>query len=221
MRLIFLGPPGSGKGTQAKLLAQRLGLCYFSTGDILREARHRGTPEGRRAESYLVAGQLVPDELVNDIVKARLRAEDCAASFVIDGYPRNVGQAIAFDAMLREQNLELDGVVSLQADDQEIITRISARWSCPNPTCQATYNTLARPSRRAGVCDDCQTPLVQREDDRAETVRQRLKVYHEQTEDLIAYYRKRKLLIDVPGVGDIESIYRNIVGALSKSSTSH
>jgi adenylate kinase len=216
MRLIFIGPPGSGKGTQAKLLSQRLGLSHIATGDILREAVRKDTPEGRRAHAYLAAGQLVPDEVVNDIVNARFRAKDRPEKFVMDGYPRNLAQAVSFDQVLREQALDLNRVVYLKVEDQEIIKRISARWNCPNPTCKATYNTTSQAPKVPGICDECGTPLVQREDDRAETVRERLKVFHELTDALLAYYRQRKLVTDVPGVGDIETIHRNIVSAVTK-----
>lgn len=217
MRLIFIGPPGSGKGTQAKLLSQRLGLCHFATGDILREAVRQGTPEGRRAEPFMHAGQNVPDVIVNDIVNSRFRAPDRPVRFVMDGYPRNVSQAHSFDAVLRQQGLDLDAVVFLAVEDKEIIKRISARWNCPNANCKtATYNTLSKPPRVAGVCDDCQTPLMQRDDDKAETVRHRLKVFHELTDELLAHYRKQDLVIDVPGVGGIETIYQNIADALAK-----
>ena len=209
-------PPGSGKGTQAKLLSERLGLCHIATGDILRAAVRRGTPEGRRAQPYLDAGRLAPDALVNDIVNARFRAADRPLHFVMDGYPRNLDQARSFDHVLSAHNLDLNGVISLAVDDREIVQRITARWTCPNPHCKATYNTLTKPPKTPGVCDDCRTPLIQRDDDKAEAVRQRLEVFHDLTDDLLAYYRQRGLVIDVPGVGDIETIYRNIVAALAK-----
>jgi adenylate kinase len=215
MRLIFIGPPGSGKGTQAKLLSQRLGLCHFATGDILREAMRQGTPEGQRAMPFMAAGQNVPDVLVNDIVNSRFRAPDRPTQFVMDGYPRNVTQARSFDEVLRQQGLDLDAVVFLAVQDKEIIKRISARWSCPNPQCKATYNTLSNPPKNSGACDDCQSPLLQRDDDKAETVRHRLEVFHELTSELIAHYRKQNLVIDVPGVGGIDVIYQNIADALA------
>ena len=214
MRLIFIGPPGSGKGTQAHLLSQRLGLCHYATGHILREAVRQGTPEGKRAEPYLAAGQLAPDDIVNDIINARFRAPDRPTDFVMDGYPRNAAQGISFDRVLHEQDLELDAVVFLKVEDQEIIKRISSRWNCPNPKCKATYNTLSKPPRKKGVCDDCGTPLIQRDDDKAETVKKRLKVFHDLTDELLDYYRKRGLVIEVPGIGDIETIYQNIAQAL-------
>jgi adenylate kinase len=217
MRLIFIGPPGSGKGTQAKLLSERLGLCHFSTGDLLREAVRQGTPEGRRAEPYMAAGQNVPDDLVNDIVNSRFRSPDRPKRFVMDGYPRNLAQAQSFDAMLHQHGLDLNAVVFLNVDDAEIVKRICARWTCPNPKCKAgTYNLLTKPPKKPGICDDCQTPLVQRDDDRPDTVRSRLRVYHDLTDALQAYYRNKGLGIDVPGSGEIEAIYQNIMAALAK-----
>ena len=216
MRLIFIGPPGSGKGTQAKLLSDRLGLCHFATGDILRESVRQGTPEGRRAAQYVAGGQLVPDDLVNDIVSSRFRAPDRPSHFVMDGYPRNLAQAVAFDKVLSGQGLGLDAVVFLSVSDEEIIKRISARWSCPKPSCKATYNTDSHPPRKPGICDQCQTPLIQRDDDKAETVARRLKVFHELHDDLLNYYRLQGILVEVPGVGDIETIYRQIAQALGR-----
>jgi adenylate kinase len=214
MRLIFIGPPGSGKGTQAKLLSQRQGLTHIATGDILREAKLNGTPEGRRAASYLDAGKLVPNALVNDIVNARFRGPEGLTRFIMDGYPRNVAQAKAFDRVLRERGLDLDAVIFLGVDDSDIIRRVSARWSCPK--CQATYNTLSNPPRQPGVCDECGTALVQREDDKPETVRRRLDVYHASADKLLEHYRRQGLVIDVPGEGEIEAIHQKITEALTK-----
>src|SRR5262245_40959108 len=156
MRLILIGPPGSGKGTQAKLLSQRLGLSHFSTGDLLRDADRQGTPEGRRAQPYMAAGQNVPDDLVNDIVNARFPVPDPPQRFVMDGYPRNLAQARSFEDVLDKLDLPLTAVVFLNVDDAEIVRRISARWTCPN--CKATYNLLAKPPKKPGICDDCQSP---------------------------------------------------------------
>jgi adenylate kinase len=214
MRLIFIGPPGSGKGTQAKLLSQRQGLTHIATGDILREAKLNGTPEGRRAASYLDAGKLVPNALVNNMVNARFRGPEGLTRFIMDGYPRNVAQAKAFDRVLRERDLDLDAVIFLGVDDSDIIRRVSARWSCPK--CQATYNTLSKPPRQPGVCDECGTVLVQREDDKPETVRRRLDVYHASADKLLEHYRRQGLVIDVPGEGEIEAIHQKITEALTK-----
>jgi adenylate kinase len=220
MRLILIGPPGSGKGTQAKLLSTRLGLYHFGTGDILREAVRLGTPAGKLAQPYVVSGLLVPDDLVNELVADRFRRDDRPERFVMDGYPRTLAQAVSFDQLLRQEFLRLDAVVLLDVDDDEIVRRLSGRWSCPNPGCKATYHTVYNPPRRQGICDLCGTTLIQRDDDREETVRNRLVVYHENTEQLRAHYRVQNLLHLVRGEGEIERIYADIVGALKEGSQS-
>ncbi len=215
MRLILLGPPGSGKGTQAKLLSTRLNLVHIGTGDILREAVRLKTPLGQRVESYLDAGQLVPDDLVNELVAERFLREDRPECFVMDGYPRTLAQAASFDQVLRQQFLDLTAVVLLSVDDEEIVRRIGGRWSCPQ--CKAAYQTHANPPRVAGICDVCGSKLEQRPDDRAETVRERLRVYYENTAPLISYYRAQGLLHEVPALGAIEDIYANIVHVLNQA----
>lgn len=215
MRLILLGPPGSGKGTQAQLLCKRLGLEHVGTGDILREASDRGTPAGKRAKPFLDSGKLVPDGLVNDMVAERFRRADRPTRFVMDGYPRTLAQAEAFGHLLQEQALDLTAVVSLAVDDDEIVRRLSGRWSCPKQGCMATYHTVSNPPRVAGICDRCGTKLVQRDDDKEETVKERLRVYHGNTIELIPYYRARGLLREVPGLGNIEEIYANILRVLN------
>jgi adenylate kinase len=214
MRLILLGPPGCGKGTQAELLCNRLTLAHISTGDILREERRRQTELGKQADAYVTAGQLVPDALVNSIIAKRLRQAGRPEKFVLDGYPRTSAQAEALDAVLKEQNLGLTAVVALAVPDDEIVQRISGRRTCVNPSCKTTFHVTFKPPRVPDVCDRCGQPLVIRDDDREETVRNRLKVYHEVTAGLIAYYRAQGLLREVPGQGDIESIYRQIVQVL-------
>ena len=215
MRLILLGPPGSGKGTQAQLLCKRLLLEHIGTGDIIREAIRNETPAGKRAKPYVQSGKLVPDHLVNDLVADRFRGPDRPAKFVMDGYPRTVAQARAFDQVLKEQQLPLTAVVSLDVDDAEIVRRLSGRWSCPKPGCMATYHTVSNPPRVAGVCDRCGSTLVQRDDDKEETVKERLRVYHGNTVELIPYYRSRGLIRAVPADGDIEEIYTNILRVLN------
>jgi adenylate kinase len=213
MRLIFIGPPGSGKGTQAKLLCQRLNLRHFSTGDILREAILKDTPEGKRAQPYVSTGRLVPDEVVNEIVNSRFRASDRPESFIMDGYPRTVPQANSFDQVLREQGTTLDGVVYLNVPDDEIIRRLGGRWVCPN--CGATYHAdFNPPVKEPGHCDVCGAALIQREDDRPATVARRLEIFHSLYDELVDYYRRHGLLVEVPGIGDIETIYENILRAL-------
>jgi adenylate kinase len=212
MRLILVGPPGSGKGTQAKLLSQRLGLAHIATGDILREARRLGTPAGRKAAPFMDNGQLVPDDLVNEMVADLFRREDRPEHFVFDGYPRTLPQAAALDPVLRQQFLNIERVVVLIVDDEEVVRRISGRWICPKD--QTPYHVSANPPGRPAVCDLCGTPLVQRPDDVEATVRHRQNLYHETTEGLIPFYREQGLVREVQGVGDIEAIYARIREAL-------
>ncbi len=215
MRLILLGPPGSGKGTQAKLLRERLRLEHIGTGDILREAIRRGTPPGVRARPFVESGLLVPDDLVNELVAERFQRDDRPERFVMDGYPRTLAQAASFDQVLRQQFLDLSAVLHLMVEDEEIIRRVSGRWSCPQPSCKRTYHTVSNPPRVAGVCDADGTALIQREDDREETLRERLRVYHRNREALLPHYRSQGLLRDVCGEGGIEEIYGRIMQALN------
>jgi adenylate kinase len=213
MRLILLGPPGSGKGTQAKLLGQRLGLTHIATGDTLRAAVKAGTPEGERARPYLDNGQLVPDDLINEIVARRFR-EETPEHFVMDGYPRTVAQAASFDQVLKQAYSGIDSVVYLAADDEEIVRRLCGRLICPK--CQTPYHILDLPPKIPNVCDVDQTPLIARDDDIADTIRKRLKVYHDLTAGLITHYRKSGVLREVKGQGDKERVYQDIVEELKK-----
>ncbi len=215
MRLILVGPPGSGKGTQAKLLSSRLGLTHISTGDILREAARQNTPLGQVALPYMRSGQLVPDDLVNEIVAEYFRSEKRPERFVMDGYPRTLAQAASFDQVLRQQFLDLTAVLLFVVDDHEIIARMTGRRNCPQ--CKATYHLVYNPPRSPGVCDVCGTKLIQRIDDQEETVRERLSIYHASTADLIPYYRDQGLLREVPAVGDIEQIHTTIVKVLKQA----
>lgn len=217
MRLILIGPPGCGKGTQAKLLNQRLGVTHISTGDILREAVRLGTPAGRKAEPYMKGGQLVPDPLMNELVADRFHRTDRPERFVMDGYPRTVAQAQAFDSVLEELGLNLTAVIYLEVQDEELVRRACGRWICPK--CQAPYHVESQPPHKPGFCDyHPDTPLVQRSDDREETVRERQRVYRMNTAELIPYYRKRGLLHEVAGQGDVETIYNAIEKALQTPS---
>jgi adenylate kinase len=215
MRLILLGPPGCGKGTQAKLLSRNNRLEHIGTGDLLRQAIRTQTPCGQQARPYVEAGQLVPDELVNDLVTERFDRDDRPERFVLDGYPRTVSQAKALDGLLSRHHLPLTSVLLLTVDDEEIVRRLSGRWSCPKPGCKATFHTESNPPRVAGICDDCGTPLVQRDDDRVATVRARLVVYHRDTVELIPHYRDQRLLREVDGRGEIEQVYANLMAVLS------
>jgi adenylate kinase len=212
MRLILLGPPGSGKGTQAKLLSERHRLVHVGTGDILREAINQGTAQGKLAEPYVKAGKLVPDDLVNEVINERFRRPDRPDRFVMDGYPRTLAQAHSFDAVLRQQHLGLDRVIFVSVPDEAIVQRMSGRLSCPRD--KRTYHVVNNPPPRPGFCE-CGTALVQRPDDKEETVRERLRVYHQNTEDLIPYYQAQGLLRDVSGQGGIQEVYGRIERALS------
>jgi adenylate kinase len=212
MRLILLGPPGSGKGTQAQLLGRNFHLEHISTGDLLRAARDEGTLLGLRAKSFMDAGQLVPDELVNDLVAERFRGSRLER-FLMDGYPRKLSQAAAFDALLREQFLDLNAVVLLTVEDEEIVRRLSGRRTCPN--CKATYHVNNKPPKVSDVCDLCGHQLIQRSDDKPETIRARLMVYHRDTVELIPHYRAQGLLREVPGEGEIAAVYDNILKVLN------
>jgi len=215
MNLIFFGPPGAGKGTQAKKLVADLGILHLSTGDMLREAVRQGTELGQKAKPLMDAGKLVPDDLVIGIVRERLGQPDAKAGFILDGFPRTIPQAEALERALAEQGREIDHVVSLEVPDKELIERISGRRSCP--ACGAVYHVVSNPPRQAGICDRDQTPLIQREDDREDKVAERLRVYAEQTSPLKAWYEKKGLLRPVQGVGAPEAIYAGIRKALGLS----
>jgi adenylate kinase len=212
MRLILLGPPGSGKGTQARLLSERLGLEHIGTGDILREAIRLQTPTGKKAEPFVRKGHLVPDTMVNDLIAERFHREDRPDKFVLDGYPRTLAQGNAFDQVLRQAFLNLEAVLFIRVDDEQIVRRLSGRWSCPN--CKSTYHMVNNPPKVVGVCDVCGNKLIQRQDDREETVRERLRLYHANTVDLIPHYRAQGLLHEVSGDGGIEQVYERITKEL-------
>jgi adenylate kinase len=210
MRLIFLGPPGAGKGTQARILAQRFGTAQISTGDILRDHRARGTELGNAAEGYMRRGELVPDALMVDMIGNEL--EKHTSGFIMDGFPRTVAQAQAFDALLSRKGWPLDAVVLFDADRPTLIARLSARWS--NPRNGRTYNATTNPPKSAGVDDEDGGPLIQREDDRPETVAKRLDVYDAQTRPLIEYYRKSGKLIEIDGLQNVDNVARQMLHAI-------
>lgn len=213
MRLVLVGPPGSGKGTQAKLLVERQGLEYIGTGDLLRDAIRRGTPLGLAVEPFLRNGQLAPDRLVNELVSDKFRSEGRPEGFVLDGYPRTRAQAVWFDAELPNLGLTIDAVINLLIDDEEVVRRIGSRWICPDPTCGRSYNVAVRPPKVAGVCDACGRPLVQRVDDQESTVRKRLAVFHAVTDDLVDYYRRSGALREFSALAPAEQIYATILQA--------
>ena len=209
MRLILLGPPGAGKGTQAKLLTGKFGAPQISTGDILRQAVADGTEMGRKAKSFMDRGALVPDEVVIGIIEERLRKPDCAGGYLLDGFPRTLRQAEALAQTLTSLPASLDRVLSVEVPEEELVKRLAGRRVCRG--CGQMYHIDANPVRQSGVCDTCGEALYQRDDDKEETVRHRLRVYREQTEPLIAYYGKLGLLARIDGRGTIEEISQRIL----------
>lgn len=198
MKLILLGAPGAGKGTQAEILCDKLGIPTISTGNILRAAVKDGTPMGLKAKSFMDAGALVPDDVIVGIVKERLAQPDCAGGFILDGMPRTIAQGEALEAM----GVEIDKVLNLTVADEAIMERMSGRRVCAK--CGASYHIKNKPSAKSGVCDRCGGELVIRKDDEPATVLDRLKAYHEQTEPLVAFYRERGKLVEIPDQGSIE-----------------
>jgi adenylate kinase len=195
VNVVFLGPPGAGKGTQAKAVSQEKRVGHISTGDILREAAGKGTPLGLKAKGYMDSGALVPDDLVVELVAQRLKADDCKGGFILDGFPRTIAQAEALEKTLVKMKKALDRVVYFKVDDEQVVDRLSGRRICRK--CGTNYHVQFMPSAKGAKCDKCSGELYQREDDRAETIRQRLAVYYGQTADLIRYYRERGLLTEV------------------------
>jgi len=212
VRFVLIGPPGAGKGTQSVLLSEYLGIPHIPTGDLLRAAVKDGTPLGVEANKYMEAGELVPDDLVLKIIRSRLEAGDTGNGFLLDGFPRNPSQAEALETILDEIRQSLDAVIAIEVPDQEIIDRLSSRASCP--TCGRVYGIRKMPPTGDGLCDFDDTPLERREDDAPEVVQNRLNVYREQTEPLIAYYEGRGLLRRIDGVGGTDQVTKRIVGVL-------
>lgn len=205
MKLVLLGPPGAGKGTQAERIESRYQLAHLSTGEMLRAAVAAGTEVGRQAKAIMDAGRLVPDEVINDLVAERIEGPDCANGFVLDGYPRTVAQAEALDALLAARGGALDAAIEFEVDDEALVERIAGRFACAK--CGAGYHDRFKPTRIEGVCDVCgSTEFVRRKDDNAETVRARLEAYHRQTAPLLPYYRQRGLLLAVDGMAEIDRV---------------
>jgi adenylate kinase len=213
MNLILLGPPGAGKGTQARLLSENLKIPQISTGDLLRAERAGKTPLGLKAEAYMTSGRLVPDDLVVEMIEQRLKRDDCKGGFVLDGFPRTIGQAEAFDRTAERLGIAVDRVVNLKVPTDELVQRLSGRRQCRQ--CGENYHLSFRPPRSAEVCDRCGGGLFQRDDDREDVIRNRLDVYERETKPLVAYYGNKGLLRDIGGTGSVEEIYRGIEKAVS------
>jgi len=217
MKLVFLGPPGVGKGTQAAMLAQADGLPHISTGEMIRDAIKQETDIGRKAKSYVESGGLVPDDIVIAIVGERIAQPDCVRGFLLDGFPRTLEQAEALDRILAEKDGRLDAALYFKAGDEELISRLAGRRICRN--CDANYHVKNLPPKREGICDKCGGPLYQREDDKPETVRRRLQVYRAETAGLIDYYRKRGILHEIDAersVGEVQQTLRRAIAGLKR-----
>jgi len=213
MNIILFGPPGAGKGTQAKKMVDYYGIPQISTGDILRANVREGTELGLAAKKYMDKGELVPDEVLIGIIKNRLKEQDCEKGFILDGYPRTIPQADALAVILDEINKPIDTVLNLEVPDEELVERISGRLMC---NCGASYHRTFNPPKKDEICDICGGKVFQRADDKEEAVKTRLSVYKKQTEPLIDYYAKQGLLITLDGTKDIDEVFEDIKAALAK-----
>ncbi|MDF2590366.1 MAG: nucleoside-triphosphate--adenylate kinase [Anaerocolumna sp.] len=214
MKIIMLGAPGAGKGTQAKRIADKYSIPHISTGDIFRANIKNGTELGKKAKTYMDQGLLVPDELVVDLVVDRFKEADCANGYVLDGFPRTIPQAEALDTALTAIGESVDYAVNVEVPDSNIVARMSGRRACLN--CGATYHLEHIPTKVEGICDVCGSEIVLREDDKPETVLNRLKVYHDQTQPLIDYYTKKGILKEVDGTKDMAEVFDAIIAILEK-----
>ena len=214
MKIIMLGAPGAGKGTQAKKIAAQYAIPHISTGDIFRANIKNNTELGQKAKTYMDKGELVPDSLVVDLIMDRFKEADCANGYVLDGFPRTIPQAEALDNALKANGEKVDFAINVEVPDENIINRMSGRRACVG--CGATYHIKYNPTKVEGVCDACGEKLILRDDDKPETVKNRLSVYHEQTQPLIDYYNKAGVLAEVDGTKDMEDVFKDIVNILGK-----
>lgn len=209
MNFIFLGPPGSGKGTQAKRVCRELDILHLSTGDVLREAVKKGTDLGKKAKGFMLSGELVPDNIIVGVIEDKLKAGELDAGFVLDGFPRTEPQAEALKRMMEKNSKNIDLAILLDVPDEEVIRRLSGRFFCPQ--CNTGYNYPAKLPRKEGVCDECGTKLMRRPDDEENVVRNRLEVYKEQTEPIVDFYEKESVLSRVAGERNIDDIYQELL----------
>ena len=212
MKIVMLGAPGAGKGTQAKMIAAKYQIPHISTGDIFRANIKNGTELGKKAKSYMDQGLLVPDELTVDLVIDRLAQDDCKNGYILDGFPRTIPQAEALDAALAKLGEKMDYAIDVDVPDENIVSRMSGRRACTG--CGATYHIVYNPSKKGDCCEVCGEKLILRDDDKPETVQKRLGVYHEQTQPLIDYYKKQGILKEVDGSVDMEDVFKEILKIL-------
>lgn len=214
MKIIMLGAPGAGKGTQAKMIAEKCGIPHISTGDIFRANIKNGTELGAKAKEYMDKGLLVPDELVCDLVVDRIQQADCEKGYILDGFPRTIPQAEALEAALNAIEQKLDYAIDIDVPDENIINRMSGRRACVG--CGATYHVVFNPTNVEGKCDVCGESLILRDDDKPETVKKRLDVYHTQTQPLIDFYSARKVLVEVDGTQSMDKVFEDIMKILGE-----
>ncbi|MFD8995600.1 adenylate kinase [Streptomyces abikoensis] len=213
MRIVLVGPPGAGKGTQAAYLAKNLAIPHISTGDLFRANISQGTPLGQKAQEYMRAGQLVPDEVTIGMAKGRMEQEDAAEGFLLDGFPRNLAQAEALDTILKADGLKLDAVLDLEVPEDEVVKRIAGRRMCRKDSSHI-FHVIYNPPAAEGVCDVCGGELYQREDDSEDTVRKRLEVYHSETEPIIDYYKAQGLVVTISALGKVAEVTQRAMDAL-------
>ena len=212
MRIVLLGAPGAGKGTQAKILIEKYGMPQISTGDLLRAAVSAGTALGKEAKSYMDKGELVPDSVVLGMVEERLKQDDCKKGYILDGFPRNTAQAEALDKMLAALNMSLTAALSVDVPFEDLMKRLTGRRTCKG--CGQMYNIFFKAPAKEGVCDKCSGELFQRDDDKEATIKKRLEVYTAQTEPLIGYYKSKGIVKTVSGTGSIDDIFKKVTEAL-------
>lgn len=214
IKIVLMGPPGCGKGTQAKKLEERYGIPQLSTGDMLRASVHEGTEVGLKAKGFMESGGLVPDEVIIGIMRERMAKDDCAGGYILDGFPRTIAQAEALSALVAESDAPLLGAINLDVSDEEVVRRIAGRRQCRK--CGAGFHVIFKKPKVEGVCDECGGELYQRADDNEDTVRQRLATYKKQTEPLLSYYEGKGLLMNVSGMGGIDDIFGKICSLIDR-----
>jgi adenylate kinase len=215
MRIILLGPPGAGKGTISALLIEKFGIVQLSSGDLLRAEVKKGSATGKKAQEYMNKGALVPDEIILDSMKSRIKEKDCAKGFILDGFPRTVPQADALKKIFADMKIELDCIVNLEVPEDVLLSRLTSRRTCSNTSCQAIYNIHSKPTKKEGICDLCGSPTIQRDDEKEDVIKNRLEVYNKNTFPLIKYYSGDKNFYSMPCL-DSKACTAEIIKKLSK-----